>query len=119
MPAGLRNSGLQGALYARAAFGIGLGLFELLRPEPVVRADGLNPGSEGLVRVSGLHKLIIGGGLMLAEDKTLWLAAALAGSAFDGACLATDHARPVGYARLAALATVDALLLAGALREDW
>jgi hypothetical protein len=108
-----RRSPLDVLLVARGAVGVGLGLFEIVRPEAVVRADRLEPGSEGLVRLSGLHKLVVGAGLLAAAKKAPWLAAALGGSVFDAACLAARGAAPVAYARLGALTAVDASLLAG------
>ena len=100
------------AIKLRGAAGLALGAFEMANPQAVVRADHLDAGAEPLVRLAGLHKAIVGAGLLSSGDARPWLAAALAGSVYDGLALMAKRASPAAFGRLAAVVLVDALLLA-------
>lgn len=102
---------LENAIALRGLAGIVLGLFELAMPNKVIELDGLDQDSKNVVRVAGAHKVITGIGLLTSEDKRPWLMAALGGSLYDGAALASRHANTAAYGRLAIVATVDAVLL--------
>lgn len=82
-------SSLSGADHLGRALGwfsIGLGLVELLAPERVTRALGME-GSEGLVRAYGARE--IGGGILsLSLDKEIGLWCRIAGDGLDLATLA-------------------------------
>lgn len=106
------DAGGDAAIRLRGAAGLALGAFEMAKPEAVVRADALDPGAEPLVRLAGLHKAIVGAGLLTASDARPWIAAALAGSLYDGFALMAKRASPAAYGRLAAVVLVDVLLLA-------
>lgn len=101
----------------RGAAGMALGALEMSKPDVVVQADQLDPDAEPLVRLAGLHKAVIGAGLLTASDVRPWLAAALAGSVYDGLALMAKRASPAAYARLAAVVAVDTILLARAMRQ--
>lgn len=105
------------ALTLRAAAGIAFGALEMSQPRTVMQVDHLDQGAEPLVRIAGLHKAVIGAGLLTATDARPWLMAALAGSVYDGIALANKRASAAAYGRLAALVLVDVLLLARANRS--
>lgn len=98
-------------LLLRGVAGVVLGAYEMARPSQIMRMDGLSEGAKPLVRLAGAHKAVAGAGLIASEDPTPWLAGALAGSAYDGFALAWKQAKPAAYARLAALAVLDLMLL--------
>lgn len=100
------------AIKLRGAAGLALGAFEMANPQAIVEADKLEADAEPLVRLAGLHKAIVGAGLLSSSDARPWLAAALAGSVYDGLALMAKRASPAAFGRLAAVVLVDALLLA-------
>ncbi|MDZ4690267.1 hypothetical protein [Terricaulis sp.] len=112
------DPGFDDLIRLRGLVGLGLGLFEIATPATIIAADALDQDAEPLVRVAGAHKAIIGAGLLAADDARPWLAAALAGSAYDGLALIAKHAKPAAYVRLAAVAAIDLALLARARRAD-
>jgi hypothetical protein len=102
---------VDGLATLRGAAGVLLGVFELVAPHRVTKADGLKGRACGLVRAAGAHKVGAGLGLLTMASKTPVLQVALVGSLFDGMSLVRHRARPAAYARLAAVVAIDAALL--------
>lgn len=102
---------------ARGALGAALGAFEVAAPGKIVAADRLDGDPTAVVRVAGAHKLASGAVLLAHRDARIGLSMALAGSVYDALALRAKHASGAAYARLAAVAAIDALLLGFALRE--
>lgn len=63
-------------------FSIGLGLIELLRPEPTARTVGVK-SSPRLVQAYGLREIATGVGLLTVKDPSPWLWARVAGDVLD------------------------------------
>ncbi|RZI85501.1 MAG: hypothetical protein EOP38_04780 [Rubrivivax sp.] len=63
-------------------FSIGLGLIELLRPEPTARTVGARGGPR-LVQAYGLREIATGVGLLTFKDPAPWLWARVVGDVVD------------------------------------
>ena len=69
-------------------FSIGLGLVELLAPQFLCRAIGLD-GREGLVRAYGAREIATGVAILNSHDPTPWIWGRAVGDALDLATLST------------------------------
>lgn len=94
-------------------FSLALGAIELLAPETLDRALGLDH-HEPLTRAYGLREIGAGLGILLSDDPTPWVWARVAGDALDLASLApalerSNPQRAVAAGAVANVALITAL----------
>ena len=96
-----------------AWFGIGLGIAEVLAPETVARASGLQ-GRAAIIRAFGLREIASGVVILTSRSPASWLWLRTAGDLADGALLSTgmgSKSPAPGRALLATLAVLPVVAL--------
>ena len=82
------HSGYEALAKGLGWFSIGLGLAELVAPQALCRALGLQ-GRETLVQVYGAREIATGVAILMSHDPTPWIWGRVGGDAIDLATLAT------------------------------
>ena len=113
-----------GLKMALAWLGIGVGLSQIVRPEPYNEILG-HEGHDTLMRAHGLRGVTLGVGALLARDPAPWIWGRVLGDVMDVATIAASYRRPrahrntllTGLALLAGVTVLD-VICAQSLRTD-